>query len=148
MFDRDEILEAIRRFHIEAERHFYDLFLEARRSLTLRGWQPPADIFETERAMVIRLEIPGAREDDVQITLSEDLLTVSGVKRDEYEGPGRRFHQAEITYGEFSRSFRLPWKASSEDVRAVYKNGILTITLHKPPPKEVKVTVEREEGGD
>ena len=143
--ERDEIFEAIRRLHLEAERRFYDLFIEARRVLSPRGWRPPADVFETERAMVIRLEIPGTSLEDVKITLSEGTLTVSGVKRDEYRGGERLFHQAEITYGEFERSFSIPWRVSEKDIRAVYRNGVLTITLHKPAPKEVKVAVQREE---
>ncbi len=128
----------------ETERHFYDLLLEVRRGIGFTKWRPPADVFETEKALVIRLELPGTSLEDIRITLSEDKLTVSGVRRDLYEGGERRFYQAEIPFGEFERSFFLPWSIKEEDIRATYKDGILTIILHKPEPKKLKVHVERE----
>lgn len=144
MAEKDDLIELIRKLQMDAERHFYNLFLEGRLSLGMGGFCPPADIFETEKALVIRLELPGTSPEDVRITLSGDRLTVSGRKRDEYEGGRRRFYQAEIVFGDFERTFSLPWAAKEEDIRAVFKDGILTIILHKPEPKRVQVDVERE----
>lgn len=144
MAEKDDLIELIRKLQMDAERHFYNLFLEGRLSLGMGGFCPPADIFETEKALVIRLELPGTSPEDVRITLSGDRLTVSGRKRDEYEGGRRRFYQAEIVFGDFERTFSLPWAAKEEDIRAVFKDGILTIILHKPEPKRVQVDVKRE----
>ena len=144
MSQREDLFELVKRLQLEAEQHFFNLFLEARRGLGAGRWCPPADIFETEKAFVIRLEVPGTPLEDIKITLSGDRLTVSGIKRDEYQGGQRRFYQAEIVFSEFERTFSLPWSVKEEEVRAVYKDGILTIILHKPEPKKVKVDVQRE----
>jgi len=144
MSQREDLFELVRRLQLEAEEHFFNLFLEARRGLGTGRWYPPADVFETEKAFVIRLEVPGTPLEDIKITLSGDRLTVSGIKKDEYQGGQRRFYQAEIVFGEFERTFSLPWSVKEEEVRAVYKDGILTIILHKPEPKRVKVDIQRE----
>ncbi len=136
------LFELLRRMHEEAERHFYDLFLEAKRGFEVGKWYPPADVFETERALVIRLEVPGTSLEDIKIVLAGQKLKVHGTKKDHFEGGPRRFHQAEIVFGEFERSFLLPWAAKEDEIRATYKDGILTIILRKPEPKSIKVEKE------
>ena len=141
--ETEDILQVIRRVQIEAERHFYDLVASWHRSAPGEAaWRPLADVFETERAVMIRLELAGVPREEITVTLDGRLLTVSGTRRDEFEGGERIYHQAEIAYGRFERRFTLPWEAAEEDIRAVYRNGFLTLTIHKPSPEGKRVKVE------
>jgi len=107
-------------------------------------WIPRADVSERGDAYVIKAELPGVSKDDVKITLDENVLTVKGEKKQEKEEKDRNYHRVERSYGSFERSFRLPTSVKSDKIDAMYKDGVLTITLPKAEeakPKEIEVKV-------
>jgi HSP20 family protein len=113
--------------------------------LTMSGsFVPPVDIYEDENSVSLRLEIPGMKQEDLDIRLENNTLTVRGERKFEQEEKEENFHRIERRYGSFSRSFTLPNTVDNEKVKADYKDGILTIELAKraeAKPKQIKVGV-------
>jgi HSP20 family protein len=110
--------------------------------MTSGAFIPPVDIYENENSLSLRFEVPGMREDDLDIRLENNTLTVRGERKFEQEEKEENFHRIERRYGSFSRSFTLPNTVDSETVKADYKDGILTIELAKraeAKPKQIKV---------
>jgi len=87
---------------------------------------------------LISAELPGIDIKDVDITLSDGLLTVKGEKKHEKEDKGEDYHRIERRYGSFNRSFRIPGKVDTDKVDANYKNGILKLTLPKAEESKTK----------
>jgi HSP20 family protein len=104
------------------------------------AWRPPTDAYETEDAIIIRVEIAGMRESDFTISLVERNLTIRGSRQDTSER--RAYHQMEIPFGEFTTEVELPFPIVSEQVEAIYRDGFLRIVLPKAQPKHVKVEGE------
>lgn len=96
-----------------------------------RVWAPPVDIRETEDALLITAELPGMTKDEVDITLENNVLTLSGERKFEKDVKGETWHRVERSYGAFSRSFTLPATVRIERVEAAFAEGILRITLPK-----------------
>jgi HSP20 family protein len=92
-------------------------------------WSPPTDLYETEEAYVVRVEIAGMREDDFEVLLENDILLISGLRPDLTER--RAYQQMEIRFGKFSTALTLPGSVNIEQARAEYKEGFLTIVLPK-----------------
>jgi len=107
--------------------------------LTMRAhaWRPPTDVFETDEAIVVRVEIAGMREGDFAIELNGRYLSIYGVRPDINEH--RAFHQMEIRYGEFSLDLELPAPVEVDQVDAVYSNGFLRVTLPKAHPRQIRI---------
>lgn len=96
-----------------------------------RPWMPAVDIEETEDALTLYVEIPGLSKDDVQLTLENNVLTISGERRFDQERKGSNYHRVERAYGKFSRAFSLPTNVDTEKVKAGFDNGVLAVTLPK-----------------
>jgi HSP20 family protein len=94
-------------------------------------WMPKADISETKDAIVVRAEIPGVEQKDLQVRLQDELLTIKGEKHQEQEDRDERHHHIERSYGSFSRTMRLPSSVDAGKVTATFKEGVLTVTLPK-----------------
>lgn len=92
-------------------------------------WAPPADLFETETAYIVRIEVGGMRDQEISVTLDGDLLAISGTRADTPER--RAFHQMEIRFGEFSVGVVLPGPVNEDAGSATYDDGFLLITLPK-----------------
>lgn len=143
MFKEAEgLFEELRRLHLQAERHFFSLLAPNREG----KWQPLADIYETAEAWVIKLELAGVGKEDFSLFANKGILTVRGTRRDEFEGKWRTYHQAEINYNEFERSFPLPQGTDEGAIKALYKDGLLIITIGKRPPssperKKITITI-------
>ena len=90
-------------------------------------WRPPTDVYETEDAIIVRVEVAGMRESDFSISLVERSLTVRGTRQDTSER--RAYHQMEIPFGEFSTEIELPFSVMVDKVHIVYQDGFLKITL-------------------
>jgi HSP20 family protein len=106
-----------------------------------RAWAPPVDISETEDELVLRLEVPGMDRKDINITVSEGVLTVAGEKKMEREEK-ETCHCTERCYGSFSRSLCLPFDVETDDIDATFKDGVLKITLPRAEaskPKRIEV---------
>ncbi len=95
-----------------------------------RSWNPPTDLFETDTAYIVRVEISGLRETDFTVNLDNDLLTISGTRYDLF---ARRsaYHQMEIRFGEFNTAVVIPGLINPAETNAEYEDGLLTITLKK-----------------
>ncbi len=105
---------------------------------------PAADIYEDEHQIVLKLEVPGIDQKDVDIRLENNTLTVRGERKFEKEEKEENFHRIERRYGSFTRSFTLPNTVDSENINADYADGVLRITLAKKAeakPKQIKVNV-------
>jgi HSP20 family protein len=110
-----------------------------------RAFSPPTDVIELADKMVIVVEIAGMRSSDLEITLLERHLVISGMReRPQYPNPA--YHQVEIAYGEFRIDVTLPWAVNREAVSATYEAGFLQIAL---PRKTVKtIRIEETNGAD
>ncbi len=97
-------------------------------------WTPPVDITETKDSIIVRTELPGLTKEDVEIDVANGILAIRGEKKVEEEDKGRTWHRREVRYGSFSRSFSLPSDVKSEEAKAAFSDGILTVVL----PKEEK----------
>lgn len=96
-------------------------------------FMPRVDISETENTMLVTAELPGMEEKDIQISLEDDALVISGEKKTDVEDKGKSFHRIERTYGSFQRVVPLVSEVQAEKVEAVFKNGVLTVSLPKTP---------------
>jgi len=107
--------------------------------LTMRPhvWRPPTDMYETEEAIVVRVEIAGMREQDFSIALEDRTLSIRGIRSDPTERLA--FYQMEIPFGEFSTEVELPIPIITEGVEAIYRDGFLLITLPKAHPQHIQV---------
>jgi HSP20 family protein len=97
------------------------------------SWTLPAEVVETANELTFRLDVPGMKRDDIEVTVENHVLTVSGERKSEYE-EGKRdgeFHILERRYGRFERGFALPRRVDASRIEANYENGVLTITLPK-----------------
>jgi HSP20 family protein len=100
-------------------------------------WRPPTDVYETEDAIVVRVEIAGMQEENFAISLSERLLSIRGQRPDVPER--RAYHQMEIYFGEFLSEVELPSPVVAEGVTAEYKAGFLRLVLPKDLPKRIHI---------
>ena len=113
-------------------------------NLTAGSFVPPVDVYEDEHSIQLKMEVPGVEEKDIDIRLENNQLTVRGERKFEKEEKEENFHRIERRYGSFTRSFTLPNTVSTDDVKAVYVNGILKIKLAKraeAKPKQIKVNI-------
>ena len=104
---------------------------------------PRIDMSETDKEVKVVAEIPGLDEKDIQLSLNNDVLTISGQKVAESEEKERRFHRIERSFGSFRRDVILPSAVNDENVDATYKNGVLTVVLQKrleSQGKRIRVT--------
>jgi HSP20 family molecular chaperone IbpA len=115
MFKETEgLFEELRRLHLRAERHFFSHLAPDREG----KWQPVADIYETDKAWVIKLELAGVGKEDFSLFANKGILTIRGTRRDEFEGK---------------------WQGADEEaIKALYKDGLLTITIMKRPPSSLE----------
>jgi HSP20 family protein len=97
------------------------------------GWSkaPAVDIVEKDKAYEITAELPGLDERNIDVKLSDDVLTITGEKREEKEEKKTDYHVSERRYGSFQRSFTVPSGVDTDKIEANFKNGILTISLPK-----------------
>jgi HSP20 family protein len=106
------------------------------------AWVPAFEVKETSEAFVFRADVPGLKEDDLEISLTSNRLTVSGKRDDERKDENERYFAYERSYGTFTRTFTLPDGVDSEHVAAELKDGVLTLTLPKRPevqPKRIQL---------
>lgn len=96
-----------------------------------RTWAPPVDIRESEEALVLALDLPGLRKEDVNITLENNVLTISGERRFEADQKNETIHRLERAYGAFTRSFTLGPTVQSDNVEANFLDGVLLIKVPK-----------------
>ena len=104
---------------------------------TGQTWRPPTDVFETDDAVIVRVEIAGMRDADFVVALHDQLLTISGQRADPTTKVA--YHQLEVRYGEFRTEVFLHWAVEQSDITAIYQDGFLIITLPKAKVRHVRV---------
>jgi len=113
-------------------------------SLTTASFVPAVDVYEDEKSVVLKLEVPGIEEKDLDVSIEKNTLTVKGERKFEKEEKEENFHRIERRYGSFYRAFTLPSTVDAENVQASYNAGVLRLELKKKPeaqPKQIKVNV-------
>ena len=101
------------------------------------GWRPPADVYETDDFLVVRIEVAGMQDSDFSIEVTDRQLLIRGMRSDFSEK--RAYHQMEIRWGEFFLDFDLHIPILADKVEALYQNGFLRITLPKALPRRIPV---------
>lgn len=102
----------------------------------MRRWMPPMDLLETEAHFVLRADLPGVSQSDVQIEVEDSTLTVSGERRAEQEERKEGYHRVERGFGAFSRSLTLPKGVDADAVTAEFDSGVLEIRIPKPEERK------------
>lgn len=109
-----------------------------------REWAPVADVSETDGEYVIKAELPEVRKEDVNLTVQDGVLTLSGERKQEKRDEQERVHRVERTYGSFARRFALPENADEQGIRAEGRDGVIVIRIPKqrvvePQPRQIQV---------
>jgi HSP20 family protein len=106
------------------------------------GWSPPLDVYQDKDNVFVKAELPGMTKDEIDISLQDDALVISGERKHEKESKEGEAFRSERYFGRFHRSVTLPTRVDGEKVKATYKDGILTVTLPKAEdakPKQIQV---------
>lgn len=106
------------------------------------SWMPPVDLWEENDKLVLEMELPGLKKDDVEISLENNVLTIKGERKFEKEEKKENFHKIERSYGKFSRSFSLPTTVKPDGIDASLKDGILIVSLpfaEEAKPKKISI---------
>ena len=106
------------------------------------AWIPPVDLSETKDALIVKAEVPGMDPKEIEVSMTGDLLTIKGEKKQRTEEKDENYHRIETRYGAFSRMIRLPVAVDSEKISATYEKGVLKLTLTKKEeskPKQIEI---------
>ena len=115
--------------------------------LTTASFVPAVDIYEDTQKVVLKLEVPGIEEKDLDVRVENNTLTVKGERKFEKEEKEENFHRIERRYGSFYRAFTLPSTVNTENVQASYNAGVLKLELAKKAeaqPKQIKINISGE----
>lgn len=129
----------------EVNRLFDDNFTRERSGhADLATWAPAVDIYETENELVVKADLPDLQEKDIDVRITNNTLTIRGERKFENGVKEDNYLRIERSYGSFMRNFSLPNTVSSENIRADYRNGVLTLHMAKreeSKPKQIKISV-------
>ena len=128
-------------------RHMDRLFDDVLRGPRVLSWEPAElgfalDVYEKDDAVVVKAALPGVRPDEVDISVTGDVLTIKGETKSEEETKDGNYHRRELRYGVFARSIPLPTLVDHDKAEATFENGILTVSLPKAEeakPKSIKI---------
>jgi HSP20 family protein len=119
-------------------------FNESESPLTTASFVPAVDVYEDTEKVVLKLEVPGVEEKDLDVRVENHTLTVKGERKFAQEEKEENFHRIERRYGSFYRAFTLPSTVDTENIDAKYLAGVLKLELKKKPeaqPKQIKVNI-------
>lgn len=108
-------------------------------------WFPMLDMKEDAESIVVNIEVPGVKKDDIKVTLRGNQLIVTGERKFEKEKKDETYHRIERSYGKFQRVITIPVEVDQSKIKATYENGILSITLpktEKEKPKEIEISLK------
>lgn len=123
----------------------FDFALPSRDSGLFGGWTPALNVHDEKDKLVVNVELPGFRKEDINLSLHEGVLTVSGERKQERERKEGETFRSERHFGRFQRSVTLPASVNGSNVTATYKDGVLTIDLPKAEeakPRQIAVNVD------
>lgn len=110
----------------------------------LSGYTPALDVFEQKDNVVVRAELPGMKKEDIEVSLHQNTLSISGERKHEESHKDHEMYRSERFFGRFQRSVTLPTAVAADKVKASYKDGVLTITLPKSEeakPRHIDVSI-------
>lgn len=129
----------------ELDRLFESPFAEmTRTSQLLSGWTPALDVYEDKENFIVKAELPGMKKEDIEVSLHDGSLSISGERKSESKHEDAEVCRAERFFGRFQRAVTLPAPVAADKVKAQYKDGVLTVTLPKTEeakPKQIDVSV-------
>jgi len=129
----------------EVNRLFEDNFTRERSGhADLATWAPAVDIYEIENELVVKADLPDLQDKDIDVRITNNTLTIRGERKFENGVKEENYLRIERAYGSFMRNFSLPNTVSSENIRAEYRNGVLTLHMAKreeSKPKQIKISV-------
>ena len=133
------------------ERHLEDFFGRPMLRLPVeeKGWMPAVDIFEKDDKFVVKAELPGMKEEDIDVSVVGDTLMIKGEKKTETEVKEENYYRCERAYGSFYRSVPLPSTVDADKIEANFEDGVLEVTLPKSAevkPKKVAVSAKKKPG--
>jgi HSP20 family protein len=111
-----------------------------------KTWSPSIESFEKGDSLVVKAELPGMKQEDIDVSATEDKLTIKGERRREAGVKEAEYHESEVSYGAFYRTLELPFNVDTKNIEAVYEDGILRITLQRvagSKPKKVTIQVKK-----
>jgi HSP20 family protein len=138
---------------LDAEKWFQDVFRRPLSFLGLPGLKfpsteelsPSVDIFEEKNDVVVKAELPGIKKEDIDVTLTDDTISIAGEKKKEEEVEKKNYYRWESSYGSFARTFTLPAEVQTEKAKTQFKDGVLEIRIPKTAEaikKEKKLKIE------
>jgi len=113
-----------------------------------KEWAPAIEMFEKEDKFVVRAELPGMKQEDIDVSVSDDTLTIKGERRTESEVKEEDYYCCERSYGSFFRSINLPSNVDTKKIEANYEEGVLEVSLPKTAevkPKKISVSAKKKE---
>lgn len=127
----------------------FDDFFErtpARRELGESDWYPSVDVSESENEIRIEADLPGMKQEDIDVNIDGNVLTIKGERQKEEEEQKENYYRTERCYGNFQRSFTLPSNLDTDNCKATFKSGVLTLTIPKleKAAKGIKIEIEGE----
>jgi HSP20 family protein len=136
----------------EWERRFDDLLGRplGRWPVEERGWMPAVDVFEKQDKFVVKAELPGMKEEDIDVSVIGDTLSIKGEKKTEKEVKEEDYYRSERSYGSFYRSIPLPSNVDADKIEASFEDGVLEVALPKSAkvkPKKIAVSAKGEATG-
>ena len=132
-------------FREELDRLFESPLEEfARNSQLLTGWSPALDVYEDKDNLFVRIEVPGMKREDINVSLHDGSLTISGERKNHGQYKDAEVYRSERFFGHFQRTVTLPAPVAADKVKAQYKDGVLTVTLPKTEeakPKQIDISL-------
>jgi HSP20 family protein len=105
----------------------------------MKAWTPACDIFETDKELVLKFELPEVKKEDVKVTMENNVLMLRGERKFEEETDRENYHRVERHYGEFMRTFNVPMFVDATKINAEFKHGVLTVKLPKREEARAKL---------
>jgi HSP20 family protein len=122
----------------------FDFSFPSRDTGLFSGWSPALDVYDEKDHLLVKVELPGMKKEDIEISLHDGMLTISGERKHEFEGKEGETFRSERYFGKFQRTVTLPVSVNPENVKATYKDGLLSIELAKSEeakPRQIEVNV-------
>lgn len=138
----DNLMEQMRTEMDDVFQRFFGLPVEAKANGESNIWAPRVDISETDKAFIVKADLPGVDPKDVEINVRDGVLTVRGEKKEQKEEKHKNYHRVERFVGQFYRSIPLPVGVDEDNVQATTTKGVLSVTIPKKPeaqPKKIAV---------
>ncbi len=130
----------------EINRLFEEAFPERElEPISLKRWYPKLDMVETKDEIIVRADLPGVKQSDIDVSVSNGNLVIRGERKEEKEIKEENYYRREREYGAFRRTIPLPSGVNAEQIKATYQNGVLEVKFPKPEEakaKQVKIEVK------